>query len=87
MLVNELFWPFFSFIFPGCKATRKEQGEELTASVEGHAAGTGKVMLLKTTLVDELLSSNVASGKENSCGDALGEQRARGEAGVVPVGV
>lgn len=86
MSVNDFLSRILHASSPAIRRRGRRQGV-LTTTVEGHAAGAGKVMLLKTTLVDKLLSSNVASGKENSCGDALGEQRARGEAGVVPVGI
>lgn len=56
----------------------------LTSAVEGHAASAGKVVLLEAAAVDELLGGNVAGGEEDGCGDALGEQGARGEAAVVP---
>lgn len=55
-----------------------------TAAVEGHAAGTGEVMLLQTTLLNELLGGDIASSKKNGSGDGLGEQRPSGQPAVVP---
>lgn len=68
------------------KQRRKSQTRKLTTAVEGHAAGTGKVVLFQTALVYELLGGYIASGKENGGSDALSEEGARGEAAVVPGG-
>lgn len=58
--------------------------QKLTSAVEGHAASSDHVMLLKTSLLNELLGCDVAGGEENSSGDALGQQRASGKFGAVP---
>lgn len=59
-------------------------GTKDTASVQSHSASTGKVMVLQSTLLNKLLSSNVSCGEENSSCDALSEQRAGSQAAVVP---
>lgn len=41
-------------------------------------------MVLDTTLVNELLSCDISCGEEDSSRDALGEQRASSQLGVVP---
>jgi hypothetical protein len=41
-------------------------------------------MLLNALLLDELLSRDITSSKEHRRGDALGEQRASGQPGIVP---
>lgn len=58
--------------------------EILTATVKGHATCSNQVMLLDALLLDELLSRDITSSKEHRCGDALSEQRASGQPGVVP---
>lgn len=56
----------------------------LTTAVEGHATGASQVMLLQTTLLDELLSRDVARCKEDGGGDGLCKQRPGGQPAVVP---
>lgn len=56
----------------------------LTAAVEGHAAGTGQVMLLDASLLNELLGSDVAGREEHGRRHALSEQRTGGKSAIVP---
>jgi hypothetical protein len=44
-------------------------------------------MILEATLVDELLSRDIASREKNSGGDALGEKGTSSQLGIVPVDV
>lgn len=60
-------------------------GTEDAATVEDHAAGTGEVMVLESLLFDELLGHGVAGREEDAGGDRLGEDRARGQFGLVPI--
>lgn len=82
---------------PGCRNGAKDDYRELisdsnlvdslkmlTATVQGHATCSNQVMLLHALLLDELLSRDITSSKEHRSGDALGEQRASSQAGVVP---
>lgn len=59
-------------------------GAEDDAAVEGHAAGAGEVVALGAALLDGLLGDDVAGGEEDGGGDALREEGARGQAGLVP---
>lgn len=60
---------------------------EDAAAVEDHAASTCEVMILDALLLDQLLGHGVASREEDAGGDRLGKDRARGQLGLVPVGV
>lgn len=61
-------------------------GTEDAAAVEDHAASTSEVMVLDALLLDQLLSHGVASCEQYAGGDRLGEDGARGQLGLVPVG-
>lgn len=59
-------------------------GAEDAAAVEGHTGSAGEVVALDAIALNSLLSERVASREENGGGDGLGEQRARGQFGLVP---
>jgi sirohydrochlorin ferrochelatase len=61
-------------------------GAEDAAAVEDHAAGTAEVVVLQSLLFDEMLSHAIASREEDAGGDRLGEDWARGQLGLIPVG-
>lgn len=54
-------------------------------SVESHATCTCEVLVLNALLLDQLLSHCVAGCEEDGSGDGLGEERAGGQLGLVPV--
>lgn len=58
---------------------------EDAATVEDHAASAGDVVVLEALLFNELLCHGVAGCEEDAGGDRLGEDRARGQLGLVPV--
>ena len=59
---------------------------EDAAAVEDHAASASEVVVLDALLLDQLLGHGVASREEDAGGDGLGEDRARGQLGLVPIG-
>lgn len=59
---------------------------EDAAAVEDHAASASEVVVLDTLLFDQLLGHGVASCEEDAGSDRLGEDGARGQLGLVPVG-
>ena len=59
---------------------------EDAATVEDHATGTREVVVLEALLLDQLLGHGVASREEDAGGDRLGEDGARGQLGLVPIG-
>ena len=81
---NSAFMPSAAMSVGGRRRRKANRKGRLTAAVEGHAAGAGQVMLLQALLLNELLRRDVARGEEHRRGDALGEQRARRQLGVVP---
>jgi len=54
------------------------------ATVEGHAAGATELVVGEAFALDELLGHGVAGREEDGGGDGLGEERARGQLGLVP---
>lgn len=62
----------------GCRA------EDATA-VQSHTTGSGEFVVGEALLLDELLGHGVAGREEDGGGDRLGEQRPRGQLGLVPV--
>lgn len=58
---------------------------KLTATVEGHATGTGKVMLLQTPLLNSLLGSNVSSSEQNCSRHTLCEKWLCCQLRIVPL--
>ena len=58
---------------------------EDAAAIEDHAASTSEVVVFDALLLDQLLGHGVASRKEDAGGDGLGEDRARGQLGLVPI--
>lgn len=57
----------------------------LTSTVEDHATGPGRIVLLDALLLDGLLGDDITGAKEHSRCDHLGEQRPAVELGLVPV--
>jgi hypothetical protein len=58
---------------------------KLTATVEGHATGTGKVMLLQTPLLNSLLGSDISSSEQNCGRHALCEKWLSCQLRIVPL--
>lgn len=59
-------------------------GSEDAAAVEGHTGGAGEIVTLDAIALNGLLGKRVASHEENGGGDGLGQERARGQLGLVP---
>ena len=58
---------------------------EDAAAVEDHAASASEVVVLDALLLDQLLGHAITSREEDAGGDRLGEDRARGQLGLVPI--
>lgn len=59
-------------------------GSENAATVNRHAAGSRVVLVGETTLLNGLLGHGVAGREENGGCEGLGQDRARGQFGLVP---
>jgi hypothetical protein len=63
----------------GLKTTWKH-----TATVQRHATSTRQLVVLPALLLNQLLGHGVSRREEHSGGDALGQDRARGQLHLVP---
>lgn len=57
---------------------------KLTSTVERHTACSSDIVVLQALLLDELLSGEITSCKENGSRHALREQRTGCEPSIVP---
>lgn len=59
-------------------------GSVLTSTIERHAASASKIMGLPSSLLNGLLSGDIASCEKNRSRHARHKERARGKPGIVP---